>query len=185
MKRKSSSRLLKSVWLIGAVVLFSSPYSMASLGDGEISTPEVVTPQENNSSFFEEDSDEIIDVPVLLAGTTMYTREVNTDWKDFKDCHKIEEQVKKSTKNGECFLKLFAVESGCRVKKSQSAGNAGNNYASYGLCSMEKPPRGRPKVCSKWDLVSQIQCCDKVMSQFSKKGSYFGPVRRNSVPKCS
>ena len=37
MKRKNSSRLLKSVWLIGAVVLFSSPYSMASLGDGETS----------------------------------------------------------------------------------------------------------------------------------------------------
>lgn len=86
-----------------------------------------------------------------------------------------------------CYLKLFHIESTCRWNLAQAQGNAGNPYAAYGLCSIERSPvirrlQRRPKECN--DIGSfdnQVRCCQAMMR---KTPHYFGPVLAGKVPRC-
>lgn len=86
-----------------------------------------------------------------------------------------------------CYLKLFHIESSCQWNLPQKAGNAGNPYAAYGLCSIERSPvirrlQHRPKACDNIGTFdNQVRCCQAMMR---KTPHYFGPVLAGKVPRC-
>jgi hypothetical protein len=89
-----------------------------------------------------------------------------------------------------CYIKLFNIETDCNSRMPQTAGTAGNGYAAYGLCSIERSAavrqaQGRGPDCRDISTIEkQTKCCQSMMKQFSKSQSYFGPVRRGEVAKC-